>query len=145
VHDEGAAMMGGVSANAGLFSNAVDLAKMMQMYLNQGTYGGHEYIRSEAFNTFNQRYYADEGNHRGLGFDKPLLTYDAQKSSVAEAASDHSFGHAGYTGTFTWMDPDNGLLFIFLSNRVYPSRSNRGLYTRNIRPRIHTVLYESIE
>jgi CubicO group peptidase (beta-lactamase class C family) len=145
VHDEGAAMMGGLSANAGLFSNAIDLAKMMQMYLNKGGYGGIQYISSAAIDTFNQRYYADEDNRRGLGFDKPLLTYDAQQSAVAEAASDNSFGHSGYTGTFTWMDPDNGLLFIFLSNRVYPSRSNRGIYTRNIRPRIHTVLYESLK
>ncbi|MEL7222815.1 MAG: serine hydrolase, partial [Bacteroidota bacterium] len=144
VHDEGAAMMGGLSANAGLFANAIDLAKMMQMYLNGGEYGGQQYIATEAIHAFNQRYYADQNNRRGLGFDKPLLEYDEQKSSVAAAASQNSFGHSGYTGTFTWVDPDNGLLYIFLSNRVYPSRNNRGIYTRNIRPRIHTVLYESI-
>lgn len=145
VHDEGAAMMGGLSANAGLFANAVDLAKMMQMYLNGGAYGGTQFITTDAVNTFNQRYYTAEGNRRGLGFDKPLLVYDEQKSSVAEAASQNSFGHSGYTGTFTWMDPDNGLLYIFLSNRVYPSRNNRGIYTQNIRPRIHSILYKSID
>jgi CubicO group peptidase (beta-lactamase class C family) len=144
VHDEGAAMMGGVSANAGLFANAHDLAKIMQMYLDGGAYGGQQFIQQSALDTFTHRYFAVEGNHRGLGFDKPLLEYDAQKSVVAEAASDASFGHAGYTGTFVWADPETKLLFIFLSNRVYPSRSNRGLYTSNIRSRIHNVIYQSL-
>ncbi len=145
VHDEGAAMMGGVSANAGLFSNAYDLAKIMQMYLNGGDYAGHQFIEQIALDTFTSRHFAGAGNHRGLGFDKPLLEYNAQKSSVAEAASAESFGHAGYTGTFVWADPEKKLLFIFLSNRVYPSRNNRGLYTRNIRPRIHTAIYQSLQ
>jgi len=144
VHDEGAAMMGGVSANAGLFANAYDLAKIMQMYLNGGSYAGQQFIEQSALDTFASRHFAAEGNHRGLGFDKPLLEYDAQKSSVAEAASEASFGHAGYTGTFVWADPETKLLFIFLSNRVYPSRSNRGLYTGNIRLRIHTAIYQSL-
>lgn len=144
VHDEGAAMMGGVSANAGLFANAYDLAKIMQMYLNGGSYAGQQFIEQSALDTFTSRHFAGEGNHRGLGFDKPLLEYDAQKSSVAEAASAASFGHAGYTGTFVWADSETKLLFIFLSNRVYPSRSNRGLYTGNIRPRIHAAIYQSL-
>lgn len=144
VHDEGAAMMNGLSANAGLFSSAYDLAKLMQMYLNGGTYGDQRYLTQTALDTFTTRHYAADDNHRGLGFDKPLLEYDANKSSVAKAASDSSFGHAGYTGTFVWADPEQELLFIFLSNRVYPSRSNRGIYTRNIRPRIHTVIYEAL-
>lgn len=144
VHDEGAAMMGGVSANAGLFANAYDLAKIMQMYLNGGSYAGQQFIQQSALDTFTSRHFAAEGNHRGLGFDKPLLAYDAQKSAVAEAASAESFGHAGYTGTFVWADPETKLLFIFLSNRVYPSRSNRGLYTSNIRPRIHAAIYQSL-
>ncbi|MEZ4984945.1 MAG: serine hydrolase [Saprospiraceae bacterium] len=144
VHDEGAAMMGGVSANAGLFANAYDLAKIMQLYMNGGTYGGQRYIHQIAIDTFTARHYTERGNYRGLGFDKPLLTYDPLTSSVAQAASDRSFGHSGYTGTFTWADPENGLLFVFLSNRVYPTRNNRALYTNNIRPRIHTVLYKSV-
>lgn len=145
VHDEGAAMMGGLSANAGLFANACDLAKIMQMYLNGGTFGGERYLSTAALDTFTHRHYPENGNRRGLGFDKPLLEYDAAQSSVAAAASPASFGHAGYTGTFTWADPENGLLFVFMSNRVYPNRLNRGLYTRSIRPRLHTVLYEAID
>ena len=144
VHDEGAAMMGGLSANAGLFANAYDLAKIMQLYLNGGTYAGQQFFSASAMDTFTQRHYAAEGNRRGLGFDKPLLEYDAASSSVAEAASDSSFGHSGYTGTFTWADPEHDLLFIFLSNRVYPSRKNRGIYIRNIRPRIHSAIYEAL-
>lgn len=144
VHDEGAAMMGGVSCNAGLFANAYDLAKLQQMYLNFGRYGGKQYISSSSVKEFTRYQYADQDNRRGLGFDKPLLKYDAQASSVAQAASANSFGHAGYTGTFTWADPDKELLFIFLSNRVYPSRTNRGTYIHNIRPRIHTAIYQAL-
>ena len=94
--------------------------------------------------TFTACQYCEEGNHRGLGFDKPLIEYDPKSSSVAEAASAASFGHSGYTGTFAWADPEKELLFIFLSNRVYPTRLNRKLYQLNIRPRIHKVLYEAI-
>ena len=144
VHDEGAAMMNGLSANAGLFANAYDLSKIMQLYLNGGSYGGEQYFTQAAIDTFTQRHFADQGNKRGLGFDKPLLEYDPERSSVAEAASQASFGHSGYTGTFVWADPEHDLLFIFLSNRVYPSRNNRGIYTRNIRPRIHTAIYEAM-
>ena len=137
-------MMGGVSGNAGLFASAYDLAKLMQLYLSRGHYGGEQLIPAMALDTFTARHFADEGNHRGLGFDKPALVYDPASSSVAEAASAASFGHAGYTGTFAWADPEEELLFLFLSNRVYPTRANRGLYIRGIRPRIHTVLYEAI-
>ncbi len=144
VHDEGAAMMGGVSANAGLFSNANDLAKLFQMYLNYGEYGGERYIAAESVQEFARCQYCEEENRRGLGFDKPLITYDAASSSVAEAASSASFGHSGYTGTFVWVDPETDLLFIFLSNRVYPTRLNRQLYELNIRPRIHKVIYDAL-
>ncbi len=145
VHDEGAAMMDGVSCNAGLFTNAYDLAKLQLMYLYYGKYGGQQFIAEESLKEFTRCQFPEADNRRGLGFDKPLLEYDADKSSVAEAASKNSFGHSGYTGTFTWADPDSGLLFIFLSNRVYPSRTNKGVYTLNIRPRIHTVLYEAMK
>ena len=145
VHDEGAAMMGGVSCNAGLFTNAYDLAKLQQMYLNYGSFGGQQFIAEESLKEFTRCQFPEADNKRGLGFDKPLLEYDANKSSVAEAASANSFGHSGYTGTFTWADPDSGLLFIFLSNRVFPSRTNRGIYTQNIRPRIHSTLYQAME
>lgn len=144
VHDEGAAMMGGVSANAGLFANAYDIAKLMQMYLNGGTYGGERYIAAESLAEFTRCQFCPDGNRRGLGFDKPLIEYDVAKSSVAEAASPSSFGHSGYTGTFVWADPEQDLLFIFLSNRVYPSRTNRGIYLQNIRPRIHAAIYQAM-
>ncbi len=141
VHDEGAAMMLGVSGNAGLFSKAIDLAKVWQMYLNGGMYGGKRYLSEEVLEEFTRCQYCEEGNRRGLGFDKPLVEYDRSKSSVSEAASPASYGHSGYTGTIVWADPENDLLYIFLSNRVYPTRENRKLYQMSIRPRIHEVVY----
>ncbi|MCB0587575.1 MAG: serine hydrolase, partial [Phaeodactylibacter sp.] len=144
VHDEGAAMMAGVSSNAGLFASANDLAKLMSMYLNYGSYGGEQFIAESTVREFTRCQYCEEGNRRGLGFDKPMIEYDPEKSSVAEAASPDSFGHSGYTGTFTWADPENGLLYVFMSNRVYPTRNNPKIYELNIRPRIHKVLYEAI-
>lgn len=144
VHDEGAAMMGGVSGNAGLFSNANDLAKIWQMYLNEGYYGGKQYLSKATINEFTRCQYCDQDNRRGLGFDKPLIEYDSLKSSVARAASPQSYGHSGYTGAFVWADPENEVLFIFLSNRVYPTRENRKIYEMNIRPRIHAYIYSLI-
>ena len=143
VHDEGAAMMGGVSANAGLFSTANDLAKLFQMYMNKGSYGGEQLIAREAVEEFIRCQYCGEGNRRGLGFDKPLIEYDENASSIAKDASPSSFGHSGYTGTFVWADPESDLLFIFFSNRVHPTRDNRKLYQLGIRPGIHQVLYEA--
>lgn len=144
VHDEGAAMMEGVSANAGLFSSALDLAKLWQMLLNGGTYGGRSYFHESTIREFSRVQFPGNDNHRGLGFDKPLLVYNAQRSSVAEATSPSSFGHSGYTGTFVWADPEHDLLFIFLSNRVHPSRNSRSIYDLNIRPRIMTVVYQHV-
>lgn len=145
VHDEGAAMMGGVSANAGLFGSANDLAKLFQLYLNEGSYGGEQIIAAKALQEFTKCQYCDEGNRRGLGFDKPMIKYDKSASSVAKQASAASFGHSGYTGTFVWADPETDLLYIFFSNRVYPTRNNPKIYRMNIRPRIHTALYEALE
>ena len=144
VHDEGAAMMDGVSGNAGLFSTAEDLAKLYQMLLNGGTANGKRYFKPSTVKEFTRRHYAAEGNRRGLGFDKPLIEYDADASSVAKQASASSFGHSGYTGTMVWADPAHDLLFVFLSNRVHPSRNRQAIYTLNIRPRIHTLLYNSL-
>jgi CubicO group peptidase (beta-lactamase class C family) len=145
VDDEGAAMMKGVSGNAGLFGTANGLAKIMSLYLNEGYYGGEQLMDSLSVRTFTTCQYPEENNRRGLGFDKPLLEYDAEKSSVAEAASPASYGHAGFTGTFTWVDPEQDLIYIFLANRVHPSRTSRGIYEYDIRPRIHEVLYEAIK
>ena len=145
VHDEGAAMMGGVSGNAGLFANANDLAKLMQMYLNDGRYGGMQLIDSASVAEFTRYQYREEGNRRGLGFDKPMLEYEAGESYIAQQASPRSFGHSGYTGTFTWADPKEDLLIVFLSNRVYPTRANRKLYELDIRPRLHRAVYKAVQ
>jgi len=145
VHDEGAEMMKGVSGNAGVFANANDLAKVWQMYLNGGSYGGEQFIAKETIDEFTRCQFCEEDNRRGLGFDKPPIEYNPDYSSVAEASSPNSFGHSGYTGTFVWADPDNQLLFVFMSNRVYPTRENRKLYSLLIRPRIHTLLYDLLE
>ncbi len=145
VHDEGAAMMLGVSGNAGLFANTLDLAKVYQMLLNGGEYGGKRYLKASTVEEFTKCQFCETGNKRGMGFDKPLIEYDADRSSVAEAASSESFGHSGYTGTFVWADPENDLLFVFLSNRVHPTRNNRKIYTLSVRPRIHTLVYDLLE
>lgn len=142
VHDEGAAMMRGVSGNAGLFSNANDLGKMWQMYMDFGSYGGERYLSYQTLQKFTACQYCEQGNKRGLGFDKPDLKYDVLGSSMAKDASPQTFGHSGYTGTLVWADPVENLMFIFLSNRVYPTRDNRLIYTMNIRPTIHNIVYE---
>lgn len=144
VHDEGAALMNGVSGNAGLFAAGDDLAKLYQMLLAGGTYGGKRYFLPETISEFTRYQYPGEDNRRGLGFDKPLLEYDPDASSVAKSASPASFGHSGYTGTLVWADPEHDLLFIFLSNRVYPTRKRRALYQSGIRPTIHQMIYDAV-
>ncbi len=140
-------MMGGISGNAGLFGTANDLAKLMQMYLNMGTYGGERFIAEETLKEFTRYQFADNKNRRGLGFDKPLL--ENQKLNPDEiyptiSAGSGSFGHSGFTGTFTWVDPENELLYVFFSNRVYPTRENQKIYDLNIRTSILQVLYDAI-
>lgn len=142
VHDMGAAMMGGVSGNAGLFSNSNDVAKIMQMYLQKGFYGGKRYLESKTIDKFNHSYYANDSIRRGLGFDKPSLNPEDKASS--KYASSNSFGHSGFTGTYTWVDPDNGILYVFLSNRVYPTMSNNKLGEQDIRTKIQDLIYEAI-
>ncbi|MCF8247811.1 MAG: serine hydrolase [Saprospiraceae bacterium] len=144
VHDETAAMLGGVSGHAGLFGTAGDLAKLVQMYLNGGEYGGERFISEAAVREFTRCQYCPADNRRGLGFDKPLIEYDAQKSYVAQSASPESFGHSGYTGTFFWADPTYNLLVIFFSNRVYPDRSHTGISDLNIRPRVQQAVYDAM-
>lgn len=144
VHDETAAMLGGVSGHAGLFGTAGDLAKLVQMYLNGGEYGGERFIGETAVREFTRCQFCSEGNRRGLGFDKPLIEYDPKLSYVAKSASPESFGHSGYTGTFFWADPKHNLMVIFLSNRVYPDRSHTGISDLNIRPRVHQAVYDAL-
>jgi len=146
VHDEGAIMMGGVSANAGLFGSANDLAKLTQMYLQKGQYAGKTYIAEKSMLEFTSCQYCHEGNRRALGFDKPPITdKNRQNSSVSLDASSESFGHSGFTGTYVWADPKHELILIFLSNRVYPTRKNRKLYQLDIRPTLHQILYDMIK
>ncbi len=147
VDDEGAAMMGGISGNAGLFGTANDLAKLTQMYLNMGYYGGSQFISDSTLTEFTRYQYPENDNRRGLGFDKPLLGNDTlpeNQSYPAKSASSYSFGHSGFTGTFFWADPKEQLLYIFLSNRVYPTRKNRKLIQLNIRTNIQQAIYDAI-
>jgi beta-glucosidase-like glycosyl hydrolase/CubicO group peptidase (beta-lactamase class C family) len=145
VHDEGAIMMGGVSGHAGLFANANDLAKLMQMYLDMGEYGGRRYINAETLREWTRTRFPENNNRRALGFDKPNLEYIGDNNNTAKDASASSFGHTGFTGTFAWMDPESGLLYIFLSNRVNPTRDNTRLYRLNTRTQIQQVLYDAME
>jgi beta-glucosidase-like glycosyl hydrolase/CubicO group peptidase (beta-lactamase class C family) len=142
VHDEGAAMLGGVSGNAGLFGNSNDVAKMMQMYLQNGYYGGKSYLKAETLDKFNHRYFQNKGNRRGLGFDKPQL--DEREKATCGCISMHSFGHSGYTGTYTFVDPETQIVYVFLSNRVYPTRENTKLASNNIRPEVQRLIQEAI-
>jgi len=144
VHDENAALLGGISGNAGLFGTATDLAKYMQMLLQEGSYSGKQYFKAATVNEFTKIQYPESHNRRGLGFDKPLIgndTLSLKLSYPAPEVSADSFGHGGFTGTFVWADPKNELVFIFLSNRVYPSRSHRNIYNLNIRPALQQVFY----
>ena len=141
VHDEGAAMMGGVSGNAGLFGTSNDVAKMMQMYLQKGYYGGESYFKPESFDKFNRRYFEDKGVRRGLGFDKPQLD---ESMATCGCISFKSFGHSGYTGTYTFADPETEIVYVFLSNRVYPTRENNKLGDADIRTVVQKLIQESI-
>ena len=141
VHDEGAALFGGISGNAGLFSNANDLAKLFQMWLNGGEYGSERFLSAETVNLFTKTKSAR--SRRGLGFDKPEpKNNNLSPTSPLTPAS--VYGHTGFTGTSFWIDPDNNMIYIFLSNRVFPDRSPNRLSTLKIRERIQDELYKAI-
>lgn len=142
VHDPNAAAMGGVSGNAGLFSTATDIVKLYQMMLNGGAFNGRQYLSEEVIGEFNQKYYAKYGNRRALGYDKPLAN---PHGNTAPEVSQSSFGHTGFTGTMVWADPDKDLIFIFLSNRVYPSAKENKLAQMNIRTIIQSLVYQSMD
>ena len=141
VHDMAAAMLGGVGGHAGLFSNASEVAVLMQLFLNKGTYAGKRYFSAETFDQFNQCLYCDQGNRRGVGFDKPQLE---GSGSTCGCVPKSSFGHSGFTGTYAWADPENELIYIFLSNRTYPTMDNNLLLKHDIRTRIQQYIYDSI-
>ncbi|MEN8229494.1 MAG: serine hydrolase [Bacteroidota bacterium] len=146
VHDESAAMMGGFSGNAGLFSTANDLLKLFEMYRRMGSYGGEQIIAEEVLQQYSSYQFPELESRRGLGFDKPLL---GDRDGTAEdypcqGASPSSFGHSGFTGTFVWVDPEQEISYVFLSNRVHPTRDNSLLYKLDIRTSILQSLYDSI-
>ncbi len=141
VHDMAAAMQDGVAGHAGLFSNAVDVAKIMQMYLNGGKYGGKQYFSQQTFDTFNTCYECKDGNRRGLGLDKPQIE---NPGPTCDCVSKSSFGHTGFTGTMAWADPATGIVYVFLSNRTYPEAGENKLSKENIREDIQRVIQESI-
>lgn len=141
VHDPAAAMLGGVSGNAGVFSDVNDLAVIMQMLLNKGTYGGQNFFKASTVELFTQQQFPQ--NRRGLLFDKPEC--DPSKSSpCCLSASPMTFGHQGFTGTCAWADPKYGLIYIFLSNRINPDVSNDKLIKMNVRTNIQEIIYESM-
>lgn len=140
VHDGNAYVMGGVSGHAGLFGTADDVAHILQMLLDGGVYNGRRYLKAETIKLFNTRYYTAQGCRRGLGFDKPVV--DNGGKNVCDEASQNSFGHTGFTGTMVWVDPDCGLTYVFLSNRVHPTSSPNRLASMNIRTKVQSELYK---
>ncbi|MFC5683791.1 serine hydrolase domain-containing protein [Flavobacterium sp. MAHUQ-51] len=142
VHDLGAAMQGGIGGHAGLFSNSMDVAKMMQLYLQKGSYGGKRYFSEQTFDDFNNCYYCSNGNRRGIGFDKPQL---GDSGPTCGCASMTSFGHTGFTGTMAWADPEKEIVYVFLSNRTFPSEAENKLSKENIRENIQSIIYEAID
>lgn len=134
-------MQGGVGGHAGLFSNANDVAKLMQLFMQKGNYGGKVYFKPETLDTFNQCFYCEENNRRGVGFDKPQLE---KEGPTCGCVSMTSFGHTGFTGTYAWADPEQEIVYVFLSNRTYPTANNRKLIAENVRSNIQELIYSAI-
>ncbi len=141
VHDMGAAMLGGIGGHAGLFSNANDLAKIMQMYLQKGVYAGEYYLSESVINEFTSCQFCSEDNRRGVGFDKPALE-DQEGGPTCRCVSNLSFGHTGFTGTLAWADPETGIIFIFLSNRIHPDAENKKLLDLDVRTNIMEQIFK---
>jgi len=142
VHDMAAAMEGGVAGHAGIFSNAMDVAKMMQLYLQKGNYGNKEYFSPQTFDAFNTCYYANQGVQRGLGFDKRI----GKDGPTCACVSPSSFGHTGFTGNIAWVDPETEIVYVFLSNRTYPGTNGdeNKLAKGKIREEIQQIIQEAI-
>ena len=144
VHDQGAALLGGVGGHAGVFSTATDVAYMMQMFLNKGEFAGKQYITPETLAKFTDNHRAEGyDNRRGYGFDKP--SPKGEPSPVIDDISMKSFGHSGFTGTLAWADPETETVFVFLSNRVYPSSSNKKLIKMSIRTDLMQAMMDAIK
>jgi beta-N-acetylhexosaminidase len=147
VHDEGTAMLGGVSGHAGLFASGNDLLKLVEMYRRGGEYGGVRVLSNEVLSEYTTVQFPENENRRALGFDKPLLGNDTippEEAYPCHSASPSSFGHSGFTGTFIWIDPEAEISYVFLSNRVYPTRNNSKLSDLSIRGRILQATYDAI-
>ncbi len=140
VHDPGAAMLGGVGGHAGLFSNAMDLGVLMYTLINAGQYGGEQVLQKDIIADFTKCQYCPT-NRRGAGFDKPVLSLDG--GPTCDQVSLSSFGHSGFTGTLTWADPENGIVYVFLSNRVFPNANNWLITKENIRTDIQNAIYNA--
>jgi beta-glucosidase-like glycosyl hydrolase/CubicO group peptidase (beta-lactamase class C family) len=141
VHDMGAAMLGGVSGHAGLFSNSYEVGVLLQMLLNGGNYGGVQYLQPKTIARFTNRFY--RSTRRGIGFDMKELDVD-KTINMSDKASRSTFGHLGFTGTGAFADPEEGIVYIFLSNRTYPTMENRKFGKNEYRPRIQSVIYEAL-
>jgi len=145
VNDQGAAMMGGIAGHAGIFSNSWELAVIMQMLLNEGKLGDRQYIKASTVNLFTKRHFtSNNNNRRALFFDKPLLKPEATGPTCKDA-SQSSYGHSGFTGTYIWADPEYKLIYIFLSNRTFPNANNKKITTLNIRTEIHQIIYDALK
>ena len=143
VHDQGAALLGGVGGHAGVFSNANDVAVIMQLFLNKGVYGGDTLISADIIEKYTSSpFHESNNNRRGVAFDKPVRN-GAGGPTCFECASYSSFGHSGFTGNLTWADPESGILYVFLSNRVHPDAENHKLIKMNIRTEIMKVISDA--
>jgi len=136
-------MFGGITGHAGLFGNTVELAKLLQMMLNKGEYAGERYISEETIELFTKEPLGIKGSRRGLGFDKPESD-KTKPGPSCNSASPESYGHTGFTGTMIWVDPAYDLIYIFLSNRVYPDAANNKLVDMNVRTDVQQVVYNAI-
>ena len=145
VHDQTAALFGGISGHAGLFANARDLAVLMQLLLNDGYANHMQFLSGYTVRKFTSAPFAKNMNRRGIGFDKPEVDPSVTYYTPAKQSSMSSFGHTGFTGTFAWADPENGLIVIFLSNRVYPDANNNKLSQNDIRTKIHEMFYNAVK
>ncbi|PTM08325.1 MAG: beta-N-acetylglucosaminidase, partial [Bacteroidetes bacterium] len=142
VHDMGAAMQNGVGGHAGVFSNANDIAKIMQLFLQKGYYGGKRYFKTQTLDKFNTCYFCENNNRRGIGFDKPQL---GEEGPTCGCISMTSFGHSGFTGTYAWADPEEELVYVFMANRTWPNAGKNKLLRENIRTEIQRLIYEAID
>jgi CubicO group peptidase (beta-lactamase class C family) len=136
-------MCGGVAGHAGLFATANDLAKLVQMYLNMGEYGGERYINESTLKEFIKCQFCKDGNRRGVGFDKP--SPNGNGGTACDCVSYLSFGHSGFTGTLVWADPQYNIVFVFLSNRVHPDAENKGIIKEEIRAKAQQIVYDAIQ